>query len=407
MRILIISKYLSSKEVGFEARLFAIARRLSVSNEVTIITSDSNHFAYYPKFKKIYNRCDIGEIKQIVLKTHKYRKTISIHRVLSWIDFEIKLLFYQLRRLEAPDVVIVSSLSLLTILNGFIFKFRFKCKLVFEIRDIWPLTIIEEAGYSRLNPFVFGLDLVETIGYKYADIIVGTMPNLKAHVKNKLPNNQKKIYCIPFGFDEKSTEVIEHKLPILNAIPKDRFIVGYAGSIGISNSLNTLFDCIIDLNAKKSNIHFLIVGSGDLLQSYKEKCSTCTNVTFVPKVERQHVSAVLQCCDLLYFSSSKGTLWNYGWSPNKIIDYMLSGKPILAAYDGFQSMLNEANSGFFIPADNLNALIDKLLSISKMHKDELTTMGLRGKDWILQNRSWDKITYEYLSILNACVSDKS
>ena len=70
-------------------------------------------------------------------------------RILSWIDFEIKLWLMPKNILPKPDIVIVSSLSLFTILNGYCLKKRFGCKLVFEIRDIWPLTIIEEGGFSH------------------------------------------------------------------------------------------------------------------------------------------------------------------------------------------------------------------------------------------------------------------
>ena len=55
LKILIISKYASSKEYGFETRLFAIARRIvKTENLVTIISSDSNHFGKFPKFNQTY-----------------------------------------------------------------------------------------------------------------------------------------------------------------------------------------------------------------------------------------------------------------------------------------------------------------------------------------------------------------
>ena len=79
-----------------------------------------------------------------------------MRRILSWLDFEWQLLGLPKEKLQTPDVVIVSSLSLLTILNGLLWKVRYKCRLIFEVRDIWPLTVTEEGGFTSWNPFVLG-----------------------------------------------------------------------------------------------------------------------------------------------------------------------------------------------------------------------------------------------------------
>ena len=41
---------------------------------------------------------------------------------------------------------------------------------------------------------------------------------------------------------------------------------------------------------------------------------------------------------------------------NKLIDYMMAGKPVVASYSGYQSMLNEANAGLFVPAGSMLSL---------------------------------------------------
>jgi glycosyltransferase involved in cell wall biosynthesis len=202
MKIWIISKYASSSEVGFESRIFALARRFVKSgNTVNLISSDSNHFGKYPKYNKIYNHENISGIDLYRIKTIKYIKTVSINRILSWLDFELKLFFLPTNKIERPDVIIVSSLSLLTILNGFRYKKQFKAKLIFEIRDIWPLSATE-LGISKKNPFVFLLGIIEKFGYKNSDLVVGTMPNLSEHINNILGSNKINSVCVPFGFDQ-------------------------------------------------------------------------------------------------------------------------------------------------------------------------------------------------------------
>jgi len=406
LNILIISKYLSSSEVGFESRLFALSRIFSKKgNQVTIITSDSNHFAHYPNFNAIFNFLPDFDFKVICIKTIKYYKTISIRRILSWLDFEFKLAFMPLSLISRPDVIIISSLSLLTILNGIRLKKKYNCKLVFEIRDIWPLTIIEEAGYSKWNLFVVGLSIIEKYGYKKSDLIVGTMPNLKQHVDNVSRNNGFKCVCVPFGFDLLNyskiiidTKSFVEKYPFLT----NKFVVGYAGSIGLSNGLSSFIECAKLLSADDRFL-FVLMGSGDTKERLMRLSKNHTNIIFLPKVKREEVASFLSLCSILYFSSINSKVWEYGWSPNKLIDYMMSGKPILAAYSGHRSMINEANSGFFVEADNVLAIKEKLLDIIEMPQTELENIGKAGYNWIIENRTWNQIAELYLKYLNQIV----
>jgi hypothetical protein len=69
------------------------------------------------------------------------------------------------------------------------------------------------------------------------------------------------------------------------------------------------------------------------------------------------VKNILAKCNILYFAALNSKAWQYGWSPNKLIDYMISGKSILASYSGYPSMINEANSGIFVPAEDKQSLI--------------------------------------------------
>ncbi len=403
MNIWIITKYASSIDEGFESRPFALGRQfVNKGHRCSIVTSDSNHFGVYPKYENRYNFLKKSNLNVLRIRTFKYKKTASIQRIISWFDFEIKLFFAPLKTLSRPDIIIVSSLSLITILNGIILRKKYGSKLIFEIRDIWPLTMVVEGKFKKYNPFVLFLAWIEKKGYLSSDLVVGTMPNLSAHISKICRKNEIKCECVPFGFDLNfflTNTPNPIKFGIKYKIPRGKFIVGYAGSIGLSNGLDTLIDCIIQMQTD-SRFLFLFLGDGACKKDYLERTKHLTNVTFLPKVEREEVSSFLSLCDLLYFSSLKSEVWEYGWSPNKLIDYMMAGKPVLASYSGFQSMINEAESGFFIEAENPKEINEALNRIIDIPKRDLEEMGSKGRSWLIKNRKWEVVAEQYLALMN-------
>jgi hypothetical protein len=227
-----------------------------MGHKVVIITSDSNQLASPPHLETGYLFQQVDGIQLCWVRTMKYSVAKSARRISSWLHFEWRLLWLPRHKLPKPDVVVVSSLSLLTVLNGLWWRVRYKCRLVFEVRDIWPLTITEEGGFKPSNPFVWGLGLFERLGYKYADAIVGTMPNLGAHVHQVL-GYPKSVQCIPMGVDAAVFASPEPLPPDYEDIylPKGKFVVAHVGSIGITNALDTFLQCAQAMQ-DQPDIHF-------------------------------------------------------------------------------------------------------------------------------------------------------
>lgn len=405
--ILIITKIASTKKEGFESRISCIAQEFSKKGYKTeIITSDSNHLAYYKEQNSSILRYDYNGVSFRILRTLRYKKTISVKRVMSWIDFEWKFFLNSGKLIDyEPDTIIVSSLSLLTVINGLILKRKFKkAKFIFEVRDIWPLTLIEEGGYSKYHPAVLFFGLIEKIGYKYYDAIVGTMPNLVEHVENVLNKKVKNVHCVPFGAYPESyllnDSLTNNKsLVDFKEKTKNSFTIGYAGSIGLSNGLETLVNVIKEIKHIK-NLNFIFLGEGGYKERFQKELSGFSNVTFTGRVERDLVKYYLDNCEVLFIGTLPSKVWDYGWSLNKMSDYMMSGKPIIAEYDGYRSMINESESGFFVQSKNKIELKNIIFELSNMDSESLKEIGEKGKDWIIKNRSWEKISCDYLRIIN-------
>lgn len=364
-----------------------------------ILTSDSNQLAQVPNLTQSVSIQEVEGMTLCWIRTMKYSVAKSMRRILSWLDFEFRLWRMPKSSLPRPDAIVVSSLSLLTILNGFLLRWKYRCRLVLEIRDIWPLTITEEGGFSRWNPLVLGLGMIERLGYRYADEVVGTMPNLGEHVRHVL-GYERVVHCIPMGVDEASLAEAA-PLPesyIKTYLPEGKFIVAHAGTIGITNALNVFMECAQSFH-ERTDICFVVVGDGDLRAYYQKKYAHVRNLIFAPRVPKQQVQSVLSRCSLLYFSVHPSKVWRYGQSLNKVIDYMLSGRPIVASYTGYPSMVDEADCGRYVPAGDMEALRREILHYADMPVDQRLAVGQKGREWVLRHRRYPVLAARYLDIL--------
>lgn len=247
MEILVVSKYATVPGFGANPRWHNLGKYfVEWGHQVCVITSDSNHATSLT----LNSSQSIASFKYdgvsfFVINTLKYSKSASAKRVLSWFDFDVKLFrFFHSAR---PDVVVVSSLSPTAILFGAYLKFRFGSSLVFEIRDIWPLTLIEEGGYSKWHPFSLFLKVVESFGYRYADLLVGTMPNLKQHVSDcGIRKSKEYFHTCGIGVSEPNLDQ-SHSFAF-DANIEDQIIgktvIGYCGSIGLTNNLHDFVNYI-------------------------------------------------------------------------------------------------------------------------------------------------------------------
>ncbi|SPP31956.1 hypothetical protein ARAF_1624 [Arsenophonus endosymbiont of Aleurodicus floccissimus] len=166
------------------------------------------------------------------------------------------------------------------------------------------------------------------------------------------------VKCIPIGFDESilnntckiSDDYINHYFD------ESYFNVVYAGTIGITNALDVFFKAVAEMVNQDKSIRFILVSDGALKQMYMERYSHLDNIVFAPKLPRKMVRSVLEKANVVYFSTFDSKVWKYRQSLNKVVDYMLSGKLIVASYGDYPSMINEVECGYFIPPDNVEAL---------------------------------------------------
>jgi glycosyltransferase involved in cell wall biosynthesis len=226
------------------------------------------------------------------------------------------------------------------------------------------------------------------------------MPNLGDHV-HRVIGYRRDVACIPMGLPEEMVADGEVEFPShLEALfPKAEFVLTHAGSIGIDNALDTLLEAARLLKGD-TRIAFFVIGKGDLVKRYKSECSDLPQVVFADPVANKFVQPILKRSSALYFAAHPTVVLEYGQSLNKLIDYMYSGRPVIGSYSGFPSMINEADCGEFVPAGDSQALVNSLLSWAKRPRHELDAIGKRGRQWVLNNRTYDRLADDYIGLIS-------
>src|SRR5690606_9694134 len=124
-----------------------------------------------------------------------------------------------------------------------------RSRLVFEVRDIWPLSLVELADMNPASALVRATGWIERFAYRGSDMVVSLLPCAKEHMVAR-GLNPDKFRWIPNGvgaddvLDEESGMSVSDAIPLVKRVQGLRrdgyFVVVYAGALGEPNSIETL-----------------------------------------------------------------------------------------------------------------------------------------------------------------------
>jgi len=378
MKILFICKYIHSYTLA-ESRLETLIKYFK-KNNYTIAAITSGSSIKEIKFKKNYIRKKIANVNYYYVKDVPNYSYYSLKRIYSWIVFEYRIFNFNYNIIGfKPDVIYISSLSLLTILNGVYLKKKFKAKLVFEMRDLWPYFLYTTGKFSKFNPFVIILDLIEKFGIYHSNLIIGLIPKINEYIKYR-GFIGKKTFSSTFPLIER---FFKKKKFFKLTKSKKVFDICYAGNFGYDNYVDILLDLIS--NTKDRRFLFHLIGTGSQKSFLEKKFSYLDNVKFYEHVNYDDLHSILIKMDLLIVSFGFNNKYPlFGYELNKLNNYMMACKPIIVV--GSKKNLLESRGKFtFITKNNSVIFKKKLLLIKKNYRHFLNIAKLNKKKLLKRN----------------------
>ena len=202
------------------------------------------------------------------------------------------------------------------------------------------------------------------------------MPNLKQHVlESGISKRDRAFHTCGIGVSpDRAAEGTPFIFtPDLEARMQGRTIVGYCGSIGLTNNLSDFVDYIEA--SRRDDVMFVIAGDGADRARFQSRLGACDNIVFLGRISADQVQGFLRRCDVLFLSTLPSKVWDYGQSMNKVVDYMLAGKYIVAQYTSYPSFINEAACGVFTDGAGF-ACLDDAIATPRAKRDAI---GLAGR----------------------------
>ncbi len=407
MNILIINHYAGSPKHGMQYRQFYLAREWQkLGHKVSIAAASFSHVrSQNPKINGNVTMEEIDDVRYIWFRTPQYEGN-GIGRVLNMLVFGLSLALSGPRIFGfcKPDLVIASSPHPFIIFGAGRIARVFSARLVFEVRDLWPLTLIELGGISSRHPFIIMMQKIENIAYRGSDHVISLLPKAAGYMKEHGLSDGKFTYipngiCVEewHGETEAKAKGDSRHIRAVSQIKEDgKLIVGYAGAHGLANGLRTLIDAAALLRSHP--VSFVLVGHGPEKEALERAAlqNGLQNVLFLDSVPRSAIPELLTSMDILYIGLKNEPLFRFGISPNKLMDYMMAGKPIIHAINAGNDLVAEAKCGISVAPEDPNAVAGAVIKLMDMTVSERARMGLRGKEYVQAHHDYRVLAKRYL-----------
>ena len=399
----IVNQYASTPEFGFAGRHYYLGKELAKQGYNVYLIASAGHHLLRKKpsvRSKFRIQREANRFNVVWTKMPHYSQAHSKIRVIGWFLFS-----WRIRELakiipDPPDVVICSSPSLLSFLGARDLARKFRAKLVFEVRDIWPMTLVDIGGYSSRHPFIRLLQWVEDMAYRESNRVVSNLENSIEHMINR-GMEREKFAWVPNGFSMDEVELnVKLNDKASEQLPSEKFIIGYTGTLGVANALGCIIDVAENLR-KFSDIAFVLVGDGKQKQELQLQAREkgLTNVHFVDPIPKAEVQAMLSQFDACYIGWLNDPLYRFGIGANKIPEYLYSGKPIIHAFSGSCDPILKAGAGIQVPAEVPKELADAVLKLYNMSLRERTKIGTKGRNAAIEQYEYGQLAEKLAKVL--------
>lgn len=332
----------------------------------------------------------------------KVSETLTIHRVwvkanqrrnflqqiVFFLSFMVSSFLYMLANPKNYDVVYATSPPIFAAISGCILSKLFGAKFVFEIRDIWPDSVVNEEELENNSLFVKVGNYIERWLYRKADLLIPVTDASEKIITERASGTPSRV--IPNGVD---LTLFNNKKDAVSQIdePIDpfKFRVGYVGSLGFIHDLETLIRAAAIIGESDNSIEFIIVGDSGrnnrlqyLLDEYQP-----SNVNWVGLKEHRQIPYYISSFDIAV-NPVNNRFALESIVTVKFYEYLACEVPVITSAKGALKKIGEESGGAITVAPGEATLLAE--AILKLKADEEKRKQLAKNSFTFVKKNFDR-----------------
>lgn len=345
------------------------------------------------------------EVPFLWIRTPEYKGNGS-GRIMNMLSYTFRVLLPSYtKELPKPDVIVGSSVHPFAALAGALLARRHRVPFIFEVRDLWPQTLIDLGRLRERSFLTWVLRRLEQWLYRQATRIVVLLPHAVDYIV-PLGIPAKKVVWIPNGVD-------------LSAFPApspsqkagdEPFVLMYFGAHGQANGLDNVLRAmkLVAEQVSPGFIKLRMIGDGPLKSELVRLAEELglSDVSFEPPIPKKVIPALAAEADAFVIAVlDMPQLYRYGISMNKLFDYLAAARPIIIASSAANNPVEDAQAGITVFPNDPGALAQAILAVSLMPAEERRQMGCSGRRYVEENHGVDRLAGRLAATFNASVDD--
>lgn len=369
MRILFLSDNFPPEGNAPATRLYEHAIRwVRGGHEVTVVTCAPNfpEGKLFAGYRNAWRQVEVVDgIRVVRVKTYITANEGFLKRTLDYLSFMLMATVMSMFE-RRPDVVVATSPQFFCALAGWMVSVLKWRPFVFELRDLWPASIMAVGAMER-SAIIRFLERVELFLYRRATLIISVTESFREDLVGRgVPRNKIKVVINGVDLDRYEPRRRDSGLAREFGL-EGKFVAGYMGTHGMAHALPKVLEAAEKL-LEHSNIAFFFAGSGAERARVEQIVSerSLHNVRLIPRQPKEGMPALWSLCDLSIVPLRDTPVFATV-IPSKIFESMGMGVPVLMSLPEGEAtgIIRRTGSGICISPEDSSAMAEAIAALAE------------------------------------------
>lgn len=404
-RLLICNQFFPPDFAATGQLLEELAQHLSrMGLKIRVFTSQPGYAFTDPSAPRCENRGSLTI--QRTRTTRIWPKRIR-GKVVGGLLYSVRACLHLLRTANQADLIVLTTSPPYLLFLGFVAYWLLQIPFVCIVYDLYPDVAVELGVISAQHWLTRLWRWMNIQVWKHSAGIIVLSPSMKRHIEMQVPKLESKIHVI---HSWANPDYLQPLAKTENPFAREHnlveyFTVLYSGNMGRCHDMDTILEAALLLKDEPS-ILFLFIGDGAQKQHCLNwvKTHELPNCRFLPYQTKETLPYSLTACDLALVSVKPGM--EKMIAPSKLYGHLATGKPIgiICSPNAYlRDMVAEGKFGCCFDNHAAEALVHFIYSL---HQDPQLAleMGTRGRAYLEQRFTPEKIAKEYLQVFQHCLN---